>query len=357
MKSYSQRSGRGSLKIILGASMCLLLPFTSLEAGTEKRNTTDEELVSKIQEAKHLYGQKYREVEKKAGVMFKIDFGNQRTNLEGQMHQLDLKLSMIKNIQDPEEQALRLRQLEEEYADSDLLPAMQAYHYVQNEMEKDHRFVGQYLAMLEEIVDVVIQKDPMFRYMFHSDEFERDQGLILTRVVWKAGVDVNVSAVTKPLNLHSVFADKVKIPMLITITPIAFHSLAFLRSILLHEVNHAYMFRDIVFSDVNRFSGGAIEPAKGNFTHYFKMMNPVSPSYQYHLIHEYYSLKAQLLFDDFMVGDAIYKLDKGSKENIKQIMQWSYSQLNEKNKAFTDTNDTPPVFDTILSYYAGDKSR
>jgi hypothetical protein len=315
------------------------------------QNLSDKELQVTITKAKKLYENKFREVQPYINKLFGINFLEYKQNYQAQIEQLTSKISLIEEIPDSQEKERLFRMLKKEYEDKELFRYLEVHLYLQNEIAKDHLFAGKYLAELERIVEEVIQKDNLFRYVFNSKEFQNRNGLILTRVVWQISASRNVSMDTQPLNLHAVFADKSKTPVLIRITPLAFHSLAFLRSLLIHELNHAYMFRDPIFSNVERFSGEAIAPAKGKFTHYFKILNPTSPSYQYYLIHEYYGLKAQLMFDGIVEEEPFYKLDEKNKKNIEEMLTWVYSQLNVRNKKFVESNPTPSVFNLIRRFW------
>lgn len=330
----------------------IIFLLITLNSQAEIQNPTDQELSYMIKEANVLYNSKYQVVEQEVSKLFGIDISEYKRTHQSQIDQLNLKMSLIEKIEDPEEEKKHFRILEKEYENSDLFQYLEAYYYLQNDMEKDHLFVGKYLTILEKLTDLVIKKDPIFQYAFLSKEYQKDQGLILTRVVWQIAISRNVCIATQPLNLHSVFANKTKIPMLIRITPTAFYSLSYLRSLLVHELNHVYMYRDPILSDTKRFGGKAIARAKGKFTHYFKSMNPVNPSYQYHLIHEYYSLKSQLMFDEVVGEDPFYRLDEGNRKNIEQMLSWTYSQLNKDNKEFVKANPIPPVFNLIQRFYS-----
>lgn len=330
-------------------SYFLYLAFSSQRSSYNIQNLSDKELQAMIVRARKLYEDKFRRIEPYINKRFGINFWQEQQNYQAQMEQLVFKMSLIEEIAEPQEKEQRFHMLEKEYENSGLINYLQAWLYLQNEIEKDHLFVGEYLAMLEEIVGAVIQKDALFRYVVSSREFQDEHGIILTKVVWQISASRSVPVDTQPLNLHSVFANKAKTPVLIRITPSAFYSLAFLRSLLIHELNHVCMFRDTVFSDLERFSGKAIASAQGAFTHYFKILNPNAPSYQYYLVHEYYGLKTQLMFDDIVPASPFYKLDEKNKKNIEQMFVWVSSQLNEKNKKFVEANPDPLVFKLISS--------
>ena len=339
-----------NLSFLMGS--CLIFSSLASAINFPANILTDEQLQAKIELARQVYEAKYQTLEEEVSRLFNINFAEYKKNYEEQMNQLNFKTSIIEKLQDQAEKERQLHQLEKEYRDSELFRYLEADRYLQNEMQKDHLFVGRYLSLLEEVVSAVIAKDPILSYAFHSRESENRLGLILTKVVWESGTFHDVSAVTKPLNLHSVFADKTKIPMLIDITPLAFPSLAFLRSIIIHELNHVYMYKDPVFSDVRRFAGAAVAPANGPFSHYFKSMNPFNPSYQYYLIHEYYSFKTQLIFDDLAGNTPFFRLDDANRENIKQMLKWSYDQLNEENKQFIERHPDPPILKLIERFYS-----
>ena len=320
--------------------------------GVQAENTpTDEELQKKIQEAQEFYQAKYRTIEGQVNQMFQINFSELKQQYESKMNELNMKTSLIDKIDDAIQKDTEMKKLQNETQDEQLYKYIEANSYYENEIEKDHLFVGGLLERLENILEMVCQKDPIFKYSFYSGEFKNRYGLVLKRVVWSSTTLQNVSAETSPINVHSVFGDKTKIPALIKFTPIAFFNLAFLRSIVIHELNHACFYKDPSFSDVTKFSGGALEKAEGSATHYFKTLNPYNPTYQYHLIHEYYSFKTQLIFDKVAEDTPYFRLDAANKQNTENMLNWTYSQLNESNKKFIADNPDPPIMKIIKKFY------
>lgn len=311
----------------------------------------DETIAKKIQEAQEFYQNKTRAIQDEVNKTFQVNFPELKKQYELKMNELNMKLSIIDKMENPIEKDLKTKELQNEYQDEQLYRYLEANSYYENEIEKDHLFVGELLERLENILEMVTQKDPVLKYAFYSGEFKSHYGLVLKRVVWSSTTLQNVSAETAPINVHSVFGDKTKIPALIKFTPIAFYNLAFLRSIVIHELNHACFYKDPAFSDVTQFSGGAKEKAQGSATHYFKSLNPYNPTYQYHLIHEYYSFKTQLIFDKLVEDTPYLRLDPANKQNTENMLNWTYSQLNESNKKFIEDNPEPPIMKVIGKFY------
>ena len=312
---------------------------------------SDEEIQKKIEDAQAFYQAKYRVIEDQVNQMFGINFSELKKQYEVKMNEINMKMSIIEKIDNPIEKDIKTKELQNEYQDPELYKYIEANSFYENEIEKDHMFVGELLDRLEKILETVVQKDPIFKYAYYSGEFKSHYGLVLKRVVWSSTTLQNVSAETSPINVHSVFGDKTKIPALIKYTPIAFFNLAFLRSIVIHELNHACFYKDPGFSDVTQFSGGATEKAEGNATHYFKSLNPYNPTYQYHLIHEYYSFKTQLIFDSLAENTPYFRLDAANKQNTENMLNWTYSQFNDSNKKFVADHPDPPIMKIINKFY------
>ena len=177
MKSFPRAPIIFSLAV--GLFICFLYcAYASINSSTKVQNPTDEQLRSMIEEAKKLYRSKYRAIERQVNELFGINFLEYKQNFHSQIEQVNLKMSLIEKIQDPKEKEQRNSKLGKEYGNSDLFQYFQAYYYLQNELVKDHVFVGKYLSMLEEVVELVIQKDPLFHYVFLSKGYRAKQGEI-----------------------------------------------------------------------------------------------------------------------------------------------------------------------------------
>ena len=312
----------------------------------------DEGLAKKIADTQAYYQTKYKSAAEEVNKTFGIDFYAMKAEFDATMNQYGMKQSLIDKIEDPIEKNLKMKELEQEYQDPRLYQYIEAYYYFENEVEKDHEFVGELLTRLENILELATQKDACFRYLFNSPEFRKEFGLCVKRVVWGGNTSLqSVSAETTPLNVHSVFGDKTKLPILIKFTPLAFTSLPFLRSIMIHELNHVCFYKDPQFSDVTKFSGGATQKAEGEHTHYFKTLNPFNPTYQYHLIHEYYSFKTQLIFNKRVPDSPLFKLDDANLKNTQGMLDWSYSQLSDSNKQFVKEHPDPPIMRWLDQFY------
>ena len=311
----------------------------------------DQVLEEKIRQAQEFYRSKYKAIVDKVNQTFGIDFTELMKTYQEKTKELDSKRAMITQIPDPVERNQQMESLKKLYQDERFAKYLEAYYFYENEMQKEHAFMGEFLTRLERILDEVIEPDPLFNYVFNSPEFKKEHGLVLKRVVWPTDTLKDVSAETLPLEVHSIFADASKTPILLKVTLAAFHSLAFLRSILIHETCHIYFYKQSALEGIEKFSGGAVAPALGAFTHYFKNMNPFSPSYQYYLIHEYYGFRTQVLFDERFKDRPFFKLDPENRKYVEKMLEWTRSQLNENNKKFVEKNPDPPIVKLMQKFY------
>lgn len=345
-------SRRFHFLICIFAACVLTFPFFRKAHAGSFPEITDEQIDAKLHEAGQIFQVKYRQIENGVNARFKIRYSKLMKEYEAAAQEFNQKFSFLSQIPDPLERGRKIELLKKQYQNRGLQRYIEAYYYFQNELEEDHLFMGKLLENLEEILNLVLQKDPVFRETFFSEKFQEHYGLLLKRVVWSSQMLKDVSSETVPLNVHSVFGNKSKIPILVKITPQAFNSLAFLRSILVHELNHFYLFKDPKFADATPFEGAALKAAEGPFSHYFTSLNPADPSYQYHLIHEFYSLKSQLLFDQRVPANYYFRLDSGNKERVENMFAWTYQQLNIPNQNFVKNHPDPPVLPLINKYYS-----
>ncbi len=304
-----------------------------------------------IDQAQAFYRQKREQVEAQVNAQLGVDYAELYGVFQAKMRELKMKESMISRSPDAAERKTLRAVLRGEYQDPKLYKFLEAHSAFENEIENDHQFLGEYLSRLNSILENLIEQDPLLQYAFESSEFRQQYGTVLRRVVWRATQLKGVSAETVPLNVHSMFANKAKIPILIRLTPAAFSSLSYLRSTLLHELEHAIFYKDRRFSDAKQFAGGATQPADGPFAHYFTSLDPVDPTYQYHLIQEYYSFKAQVLFQEKVGERRHYALKASDRARITSMLEWTQSQLNAKNASFIAAHPTPPVVPLIERFY------
>ena len=290
-------------------------------------------------------------VEEAVNQRFGIHYQKLNQRFSSQLDELNAKQAMLERIENPKERQAKQHALGAEIDDEAFYRYLEAYSYFENELESDHQWVAQLLTELTNILDRLIQEDPLLHAAFEGSEFRAQFGSVLKRVVWNDTQLGKVSAETTPLNVQAIFADKQKLPMLIKFTPRAFDSIAFLRSIALHELEHVLFYKDPRFADTRIFEGSALKPARGPFAHYFARMNPTAPHYQYHLVQEYYAFELQLRFDQRMAGKPGYALSPTQRQRIQNMRDWAYSQLNDSNQAFVQQHPDPPLLEWILRFY------
>ncbi len=224
---------------------------------------------------------------------------------------------------------------------------------LENLLESDHRLKARRLQGCDEILEALIASDPLFRYFFHSPEYQRRYGLLLKRVVWASAE--GTSAATRPLETYTMFADRRRLPILIMITPAAFKSLPFLRSILIHELNHVVLYKEPLgaVSEPIASDAGALPspPPATPYSRSFMKRHGGSNDYQQHLIHEYYAFTAQLLYDDRAASDSQQPLAPEDRWHIEHLRQWTFQQLSPPARAFVQQHPEPPV----MAYVSGKK--
>jgi hypothetical protein len=133
------------------------------------------------------------------------------------------------------------------------------------------------------------------------------------------------------------------------VSPIAFTSLAFLQSILIHEINHVLLGKTPPFAAMSPDApatpsqGRSFAPPPDLYAVFFNLRHARTPGYQYHLLHEYYSFRAQLLYDDLTPSSPYYRLPPSDRRSIERLCAWSFSELNESHQAIVRQHPDPPI--------------
>jgi len=219
-------------------------------------------------------------------------------------------------------------------------------------LERDHLLRARCLQAYEDILDVLIDRDPLFSHFFRSSEYQRRHGLLFTRAVWD--LFAGESASTVPLSTHTVFADRSQMPFVINVSPAAFSSLAFLRSILIHEINHVLLYKAPIFADVERPSAfpdsRPTQPLPGWYSLWFNLKYGRTPTFQYHLLHEYYSFRAQQLYDDAAPRTPYRRLSPSDRAYIDQLATWAAGELSAQSRALVQHHPDPPMAAYLRQY-------
>ena len=263
------------------------------------------------------------------------------------------QLAIVEKIQDEPAKQQKIKALQAAFVSPEYLQYAEARLVLENELERDHLLRARCLQAYEAILDEVISADPLLGYFFRSSEYRSRYGLLLKRVVWQ--VSTGESASTKSLTTYAVFADRTRTPFLITISPLAFSSLSFLRSILIHELNHVVLEKDPRFAQAERLSSlderlPSQAMTSDRYRLVFNLRHGQTTGYQYHVLHEYYSFRAQLLYDDAMPPTPNRRLSPLDRKRIEQLCQWAEHELGEQNRVFVQAHPAPPIASYFQHY-------
>lgn len=283
---------------------------------------------------------------------FSIDYDS--LHLRYQDHERDYRqrLAIVEKIEDRDMKQAEMEKLKAEFTSPEYFRYAEARLYLDNELERDHVLRARSLQAYEEILDDLITQDPLLDHFFRSPEFRKDRGLILKRVVWE--FQPGVSATTVPINAYSVFADRARTPFLIKLFPVAFTSVVSLRSILIHELNHVLLYTETPAMGMEQLSSldekVPLKPIPNLYSMFFSLRHGKTPYYQYHLLHEYYSFKAQIVYDDMAPPDPYFRLSAKARKNIEDLCEWAYSELSGWNKEFVKKHPDPPMTSIIQRF-------
>lgn len=255
------------------------------------------------------------------------------------------QLAAVEKIQDDGAKQQEREKLRAAFESPEYLQYADARLVLENELERHHLLRAKSLQAYEEILDDLINSDPIFAYFFHSAEYRAKGGLLLTRVVWELSGGKSSSA--HPLTTYTVFADRTRTPFLIRVSPAAFSSLSFLRSIVLHELNHVLLYRDPLFAGLDHPSSlEENQPTRlssSKYSLFFNLQYGGTTDYQYHLVHEYYAFKTQLLYDDLAPRNPYYRLLPADRTHIEHLYEWALGQLSGQYTTFIQEHPDPPL--------------
>ena len=305
----------------------------------------NDQLIARISAVRQEYQAAYRAIVGRINQQFGIDYEALDRAHQAQYNAFRQKLALVEQMEEGEHKRSAKQELDAFFTN----PACQRYAearlVLENALERDHLLRARSLEAYEEILDQLIDSDPLLRYFFRSPAYAEHNGLLLQRMVWELAAGTSSS--TTPLTAYAVFADRQRTPYLIKVTPIAFDSLPFLRSILIHELNHVLLDKEAFLAGAERAAPAPSDaPARASATPYgrfFTLRFGGTSEYQHSLLHEYYSFKAQLLYDDASPHDAAHRLPEKSRRYIESLAAWSYQALSPENRAFVDAHPTPPM--------------
>ena len=214
-----------------------------------------------------------------------------------------------------------------------------------NRLARDHLLRAGCLDAYESILDALVDADPLLRAFFRSPDYVHRHGLLLKQVVWElSGAE---AASTKPLDVYTTFANRAQMPFLIRLSPAAFTSLPFLRSLVIHELNHVLLYKEPTFAELERPSSPQesipTQPSPALYSLFFNLRYGRTPAYQYHVVQEYYSFKAQLLYDDLAPPTVYHRLSPQDRRQITSLLTWTFNQLSLHHQAFVQQHPDPPI--------------
>lgn len=285
---------------------------------------------------------------------FNIDYEALYRRYDARDREYRQQSAVVERIQDGPAKQRELEKLRAEFESPEYLRYAEAKLVLENELERNHLLRAASLQAYEEILDALINSDPILEYFFHSAEYRGSGGLLLKRVVWELSGGKSSSAL--PLTTYTVFADRTRTPFLIKVSPAAFSSLSFLRSIVLHELNHVLLYREPMFAGLDRPSStDDSQPTKlssSKYSLFFNLQYGGTTDYQYHLVHEYYAFKTQLLYDALAPDDPYHRLSPADRTHIEHLYEWSLGQLSGQFKAFVEEHPEPPLLPYIKRFLA-----
>ena len=305
----------------------------------------NQQLADRLAAVRQEYQAAYRLVVERVNRQFGIDYAALDHDYQALYNAYRQKLVLVEKIDDPERRGAMKARLEEFFKNPACVRYAEARLVIENELERDHLLQARCLQAYEEILDQLIASDPLLRHFFQSAGYRNAYGLLLKRMVWELGG--GESASTAPLNVYAVFANQAQTPYLIKVSPVACESLSFLRSILIHELNHVLLNKEAFLAGLDLSASPQArtptQPVTSQYSLFFNQKHGGTATYQYALIHEYYSFKAQLLYDDQAPADAQYRLSLEARRHIESLCDWAYSELSPASKAFVQAHPAPPM--------------
>ncbi len=287
----------------------------------------------------------YRELTDQVNQRFDLDYRALDRLFRDRYREYHGKLSIIEGIQDPQRRDQEYRALQAPFRSPEAQRYLEARLFLEHEFNRNHLLKASRLQVCEEILEALMTRDPLLRYFFRSAEYQERHGLLLTHVAW--GLPEGTAALTRPLDAYTMFADRTRMPVLITVSPKAFDSLAYLRSVMVHELNHVLLEKEPIAAELGRMSTAAghlpLQPSPARYARYFTRRYGRSAAQQYHLMHEYYAFAAQSLYDDQAQRSAEERLSAEDRRYIETLRQWVYDQLSPQHRAFLQRHPDPPI--------------
>jgi hypothetical protein len=312
-------------------------------ARAEADPASSQRLSQRMQVLQSMYQAAHREAVARVNQQLGVDYDQLHQRYYTTYRLQQQKLSIVEQAGDGSaDKAYDL--LTEVTADIEQQLYAEASLVLDNELERSHLLRGAYLQGCEEVLDELIASDPLLSHIFRSAEYKNRYGLLLKRMVWR--LDSGESALAKPLKAYTVFADRRQTPFLVLISPAAFDSLSFLRSILVHELNHVLLYKEPfggVERPVTEEEGVPKQPAGLPYGWLFTKRFARTSSYQFHLVHEYYAFKAQLLYDDQVRGDPYRALPMKDRIHIEHLYAWALGELSGQSREVIRRSPDPPI--------------
>jgi hypothetical protein len=324
---------RGLLGLLTVSLVGIALPTAADQASLR--------LADRMHALQTLYQAAYREAVRRVDQELQVDYETLRQQYQSAYRLNQQKLTIA-------EQAGESFQVRDVLTDPDEPPELRLFGeaslVLENELERSHLLKGQYLQACEDLLDDVIEEDALLRYFFRSREYKGRYGLLLKRMVWR--LDNGESASARPLKPYTVFADRRQTPFLVLVSPAAFDSLAFLRSILLHELNHVLLYKE-PYRGVERPAeaeeGVPKTPISLPYGWLFTKRFARTNAYQFHLMHEYYAFKAQLIYDGSVRGDPHRELPMKDRVHIEHLYAWTLAELSPQSREVIQQTPEPPI--------------
>ena len=280
--------------------------------------------------------------------MFGIDYEALRQLYEEQDRVYRQQLAIVEKITDGEVRREEQEKLPSVFTTPEYLRYAEARLVLENELDRNHLLRARNLQACEQVLDELVESDSLLSYFFRSSDYRSRHGLLLKRVTWELAV--GESASTKPLNTSAVFADKTRMPFLVKVSPMAFSSVAFLRSVLIHELNHVVLIKEPLAAEFEASLSAAgmpqrtlPQPGPGVYGLFFTLRHGGTPQYQHRLLHECYSFKAQLVYDELAPPDSYHRLSAGDRQHLERLYEWAYGELSESHQAFVTQHPEPPI--------------
>jgi len=334
------------------SALTITITLASWTPGWTAESTADflhNNIRYKINGAHFFLNSRYHEIARSVGKKYAIDYIAYDRKHKIPMMEFNHKASMIDFMKDNPKKYSEMKKLRLEYMQSEGLLYSQASKDLLKTIEQDENLLDGYLSMLREALDLLIEVDPMFQYVFSTHQGKKKWGTLLKRVVRSSEFNRRIPAQTAPLKVQTVFGKPSKVPIMIKFSPEAFESLAFLRATLIHELNRAYFQQGPYLKSAGASGANKNDPHFTFMRHYLKVVTPHKQPYQHQLIQEYYGLSSQLFWH------ALVKTRPGkgfqlSPEHIKRIkktIKWTHSKMSVSSLRFVKHHPEPPIFRLI----------